>query len=153
MYRVLHGVRLSFHTSCRKEYDRKDVSMNVEYMNILTIETPEILNQYKENLFSTYGNNPPKAVLMLGNAPLILRDDMRRHWGDIPLIVCAESRYIGPDSTYMYNQIIPYKDRIYLKDLRNEYNMTFLAARAFIPEKCPVAASYDSESEEFTVNR
>lgn len=71
---------------------------------------------------------------MLGNAPLILRDDMRRHWGDIPLIVCAESRYIGPDSTYMYNQIIPYKDRIYLKDLRNEYNMTFLAARAFIPE-------------------
>ena len=118
----------------QKEYDRKDVSMNVEYMNILTIETPEILNQYKENLFSTYGNNPPKAVLMLGNAPLILRDDMRRHWGDIPLIVCAESRYIGPDSTYMYNQIIPYKDRIYLKDLRNEYNMTFLAARAFIPE-------------------
>lgn len=118
----------------QKEYDRKDVSMNVEYMNILTIETPEILNQYKENLFSTYGNNPPKAVLMLGNAPLILRDDMRRHWGDIPLIVCAESRYIGPDSTYMYNQIVPYKDRIYLKDLRNEYNMTFLAARAFIPE-------------------
>lgn len=56
----------------QKEYDRKDVSMNVEYMNILTIETPEILNQYKENLFSTYDNNPPKAVLMLGNAPFCI---------------------------------------------------------------------------------
>ena len=108
--------------------------MNVEYMNILTIETPEILNQYKNNLFSTYGNNPPKAVLMLGNAPLILRDEMREHWGDIPLIVCAESSYIGPDSTYMYNQVVPQKDRIYLNDLRDEYNMTFLNARAFIPE-------------------
>ena len=118
----------------QKEYDRKDVSMNVEYMNILTIETPEILNQYKNNLFSTYGNNPPKAVLMLGNAPLILRDEMREHWGDIPLIVCAESSYIGPDSTYMYNQVVPQKDRIYLNDLRDEYNMTFLNARAFIPE-------------------
>ena len=30
----------------QKEYDRKDISMKVEYMNILTIETPEILNQY-----------------------------------------------------------------------------------------------------------
>lgn len=118
----------------QKEYDRKDVSMNVEYMNILTIETPEILNQYKNNLFSTYGNNPPKAVLMLGNAPLILRDEMREHWGDIPLIVCAESSYIGPDSTYMYNQVVPQKDCIYLNDLRDEYNMTFLNARAFIPE-------------------
>ena len=100
----------------QKEYDRKDISMKVEYMNILTIETPEILNQYKENLFSTYGHNSPKAVLMLGNAPLILRDEMRKHWGDIPLIVCAESRYIGPDSTYMYNQVVPQKDRIYLND-------------------------------------
>lgn len=118
----------------QKEYDRKDISMKVEYMNILTIETPEILDQYKENLFSTYGHNSPKAVLMLGNAPLILRDDIRKYWGDIPLIVCAESRYIGPDSTYIYNQIVPYKDRIYLEDLHNEYNMTFLAARAFIPE-------------------
>ena len=71
---------------------------------------------------------------MLGNAPLILRDEMRKHWGDIPLIVCAESRYIGPDSTYMYNQVVPQKDRIYLNDLRKEYNMTFLGARAFIPE-------------------
>ncbi|WP_243462529.1 hypothetical protein [Bacteroides stercorirosoris] len=53
----------------QKEYDRRDVSMKVEYMNILTIETPEILKQYKENLFSTYGETPPKAVLMLGNAP------------------------------------------------------------------------------------
>jgi len=60
----------------QKEYDRKDISMKVEYMNILTIETPEILDQYKENLFSTYGHNSPKAVLMLGNAPLILRDDI-----------------------------------------------------------------------------
>lgn len=57
----------------QKEYDRKDISMKVEYMNILTIETPEILDQYKENLFSTYGHNSPKAVLMLGNAPLILQ--------------------------------------------------------------------------------
>ena len=118
----------------QKEYDRKDVSMKVEYMNSLTIETPEILNLYKDNLFSTYGNNPPKAVLMLGNAPLILRDEMRKHWGDISLIVCAESSYIGPDSTYMYNQVVPQKDRIYLNDLRDEYNMTFLNARAFIPE-------------------
>ena len=118
----------------QKEYERKDVSMKVEYMNILTIETPEILNLYKDNLFSTCGNNPPKAVLMLGNAPLILRDEMRKHWGDIPLIVCAESSYIGPDSTYMYNQVVPQEDRIYLNKLRDEYNMTFLSARAFIPE-------------------
>lgn len=118
----------------QKEYDRRNISMKVEYMNILTIETPEILRQYKENLFSTYGENPPKAVLMLGNAPLLLRDDMRKHWGDVSLIVCAESEYVGPDTTYIYNQIVPKQNRISLKDLREEYNMTFLQAHSFIPQ-------------------
>ena len=118
----------------QKEYDRSDVSMKVEYMNILTIETPEILKQYKENLFSTYGETPPKAVLMLGNAPLLLREDMRKHWGDISLIVCAESKYVGPDSTYIYNQVVPEQNRTYLRDLRDHYNMTYLRARSFIPQ-------------------
>ena len=89
---------------------------------------------------------------MLGNAPLILRDEMREHWGDIPLIVCAESSYIGPDSTYMYNQVVPQKDRIYLNDLRDEYNMTFLNARAFYPRECSTDAPYDSEDEKSVVD-
>lgn len=118
----------------QKEYDRRNINMKVEYMNILTIGTPEILRQYKENLFSTYGENPPKAVLMLGNAPLLLRDDMRKHWGDVSLIVCAESEYVGPDTTYIYNQVVPAQDRISLKELREEYNMTFMQAYSFIPQ-------------------
>lgn len=118
----------------QKEYARKKVNMKVEYMNILTIDKPEILEQYKENLFSTYGEYPPKAILMLGNAPLLLRDDIRAHWGDISLIVCAESKYIGPDNAYIYSRPIPVQDRIPLTKLCEEYNMTYLAAKSFIPQ-------------------
>lgn len=36
--------------------------------------------------------------------------------------------------TYMYNQVVPQKDRIYLNDLRKEYNMTFLGRALLFPK-------------------
>lgn len=106
----------------------------VEHMSMLMINTAEEFEASKSYIFNKYTDSPPKAVLLLGNPALMLREEMCARWGDIPIIVCAEQDYYGPDDAYIERHPIPEDQRIPLKTLAEEYNMTVLHSRFFLKE-------------------
>ena len=73
----------------------------VENMNMLMIDDSLKLADLKTNIFAKYGKKKPKAVLLLGNSMMLFRNEMREAWGDVPLILCGEESYMGPDDCYI----------------------------------------------------
>lgn len=103
----------------------------VEHMNMLFVSDTIEYNMMERALFDKYTNKAPKIVLLLGNSALLLRDDIRTHWGDIPMILCAEEDYIGPDMAYIEKRPILPKERIPLSTLTEQYNLTSLQSKIF----------------------
>lgn len=118
------------------EYIQKQPQLEVytEHMNMLMINDDSVLNEFKKNLFATYEKKPPRMLLLLGNSAMILRDDFREAWGDIPIILCAEDNYMGPKESYFTKTPIAPSDRILVSSLANPYNMVFLHSNFFIAE-------------------
>lgn len=75
--------------------------MYVENMNMLMIDDSLKLAELKTNIFAKYGKKKPKAVLLLGNSMMLFRNEMSEAWGDVPLILCGEESYMGPDDCYI----------------------------------------------------
>lgn len=49
-----------------------------------------------------YEHHRPRLLILLGNPSLLLRDEYRELWGDIPIVLCSEEKFIGPKDTYIY---------------------------------------------------
>ena len=69
--------------------DDPKLAVYTEHMNMIMIDNDSILDQFKDSLFDRYGSHRPRMLLLLGNSSLILRDDLRKMWGDIPMVLCA----------------------------------------------------------------
>ena len=106
----------------------------VEHLSMLMVNAVEEFKASENSILNKYANSPPKVVLLLGNPALMLRDGIRAQWGDIPIIVCAEQDYYGPDEAYIERQPIPEDQRTPLMTLAEEYNMTVLHNRFFLKE-------------------
>lgn len=112
----------------------KNVNVRVEYVNTIMLDNEEQLADFKQNLFEEYKNGKPKAVLMLGNPPLVLCEDILKNWGDIPIVVEAEFDYTGPDKYYLINEAIPENERIPITKLQGKYNLTALCVHSYLKE-------------------
>ena len=55
----------------------------------------------KHAVLDKYSAKAPKAILLLGNPSLLLKDELRNRWGDVPLVLCAEEDYFGSDMAYI----------------------------------------------------
>lgn len=107
------------------------ITFFVEHLNMLMIDDAAQFDRIKQAVLDKYSNKVPKAILLLGNPSLLLKDDIRDHWGDVPLILCAEEDYFGPDSAYIEKLPIPEGDRIPLSTLKDQYNLTVLQTKMF----------------------
>lgn len=113
----------------------KNIPVFTEHMNMLLVNDSVDVRKLQNNIFSKYGDTPPKAILLLGNSTLILRDEIRKQWGDMPLILCGEDNFIGPnENLYLKKYILP-EDRIPITHLAKDYNLTFLQAKLYV-KKC-----------------
>ncbi len=115
-----------------------DLSNNLngelEHVNMLLLETDSASKEYAHNLFAKY-THAPKLLILIGNGPLIYRDEFKKRWKDTPIIVCGEENFIGPDKYYVgKRKAIPMGERILLKDISEEFNLTLLQMGAY-PEK------------------
>ena len=106
----------------------------VVHLNMPMVSNQDQWRQVTDHIFERYSTKPPKAVVMLGNPTLILRERIRQEWGDISVILYAEEDYIGPDRAYFEKHPIPETERTPLSELSDKYNMTFFHARIFLRE-------------------
>ncbi len=104
--------------SCMTEFVQKDPNLTLyaEHMNMLLIDKDTILEEFKHDVLSKYQKRP-RMLVLLGNPALMLRDELRKMWGDIPIILCAQEDYVGPKEVYLRKQPIRKFDRVPLSEL------------------------------------
>lgn len=137
--------------SATTEYilNNSTLSLYVEHMNMLMMGNDTIVNEFKSTCIEKYRDRVPRMVLMLGNSAMILRDDLRQMWGDVPIVLCAEEDYIGPDEYYIKKQPIPLSERIPLDKLVDPYNLVFLHADMYIEENIDLMVRMIPQMERF----
>lgn len=141
-FRIISGV-----TNYIQEAPR--LALYTEHMNMLLIDNESVLDEFKQVLFKKYGKNPPRMLLLLGNSAMILRDDVRKVWGDIPIILCAEQDYMGPDESYLQKTSIDTAQRIPIANLADSYNLTFLHSDFYIKENVELICQMIPEIKNF----
>lgn len=104
-----------------------NLEVYVEHMNMLLMNTLSGLDDFRANLSREYGKNPPRIVIYIGAPAYAVRDFAEKQWGkDVPSIICSEEDFVGPDKYYIGKMAIPESERIPLKDMAKEHNMTLL---------------------------
>lgn len=110
----------------------KRTAIYVEHMNMLMIDDTLKLQKMKIQFFEKYASRAPKAILLLGNPTMILKNDIRQHWNNIPIILCAEKDYIGPNEAYISKRAIRETERIPLAEIANKENLTVIQLKMFL---------------------
>lgn len=118
------------------EFVQKDpgITLYVEHLNMLLVENDSILEESKRNIFDKYKGRSPRMLLLLGNSALLLRDEYRKVWGDIPIVLCAQEDYLDSYEAYIHRQPSTPEERTPLSYLVDSYNLVYLYADLYIPE-------------------
>ena len=113
----------------------ENLEVYVEHMNTLLMDQQSDLDNFRANLAREYGKNPPRMLIYIGAPAFTMRDFAEKEWGKgIPSIICAEEDFIGPDKYYVSKQAIPHSERIPLRKLNGEYNLTLLYAPIYLEQ-------------------
>ena len=118
------------------EYVQKDsnLALYAEHMNTFMTDNDSVLDDFKDLIAQKYTQPHPKLLVLLGSSALILRDEYRKLWGDIPIILCSEEDFLGPQEAYIQKKAIAPADRIPLSQLAEPYNMVLLYSNLYIRE-------------------
>lgn len=110
------------------------LALYTEHMNMLMMDTDSTLNKFRQAVLEKYKRHSPRMLILLGNSSMILRDDFRKMWGNIPIILCAEEDYIGPKEFYLQKKPVELTARTPIADMAQPYNLTFLHSNFYIKE-------------------
>lgn len=107
----------------------------VSHLNNLLITNDSIYKASVSSLFARYDRIKPDFLLLIGNMAFSLREEIRKHWGDIPMIVCAEND-IYPPTPFFYaredSTRAPQESIRRITDLKDDYNFTAI----YYPNYC-----------------
>ncbi|WP_294480348.1 ATP-binding protein [uncultured Bacteroides sp.] len=110
------------------------LALYAEHMNMLLIENDTILDEFKMLISQKYKKHQPRLLILLGAPALMLRDEFRELWEDIPIILCSEETHLGPKECYLNQQPIQPADRIPFSQLADPYNLVLLYSDLYIRE-------------------
>ena len=111
--------------------------VDVEHMGgqFMHLQNAEDLSEYKENLFGKYADNPPKLLLLLGSASWgLLKESIEKQWKDVPVILCTETDYVGPQEAYLHRRAIAAEERTPLTDYQGNLSLTVFHVPAYLKE-------------------
>lgn len=118
------------------EYVQKDpqLALYAEHMNTLMIDNDSILEKFENMISQKYSQPRPQLLVLLGSPAFTLRDEYRKFWGDIPIILCSEEAFLGPQEAYFQKREIALADRIPTSQFADPYNMVFLYSNLYLRE-------------------
>ena len=89
------------------EYVQKNpkLALYAEHMNTLMIDNDTILGEFKNMISQKYEHHRPRLLILLGNPSLLLRDEYRELWGDIPIVLCSGKNHPRHQFTH-WNQTV-----------------------------------------------
>ncbi len=111
--------------------------VDVDHMNtqMMQMQDTDELLQYEKRLFERYADSPPKLLILLGSASWgLLKDSIERKWKDVPVILCTETNYVGPQAAYREKRAIPEEERTLLRDYKGDLSLTVVYAPTYIKE-------------------
>ena len=104
------------------------------HLKMITMEQPSDFQNFKNKICTELSTRTPKLIVFVGSASFILCDTLNRQWPDIPMILCGERDYTGPDSIVAMGHALTPEQRIPLSKLQGKLNMTMLHANIYIEE-------------------
>lgn len=108
-------------------------NMNSLLMTSKKHKTGEI-ESFKNNLLREYGKNPPRMLVLLGAPIAVLRDFVKQTWPGVPLILCSEMNYIGPENAYLDRRPLRPEERLPLCDKAVSDNITLIRTPLYLRE-------------------
>ncbi len=115
------------------EYKKYPISN--ENMSMLLVKDEEALDLLKKNIFQSHENRPPKVIIMEGNSAwALLHEDIERQWKDVPIILCAEKDFMGPQEAYLKKEAILPAQQIPLEEALKGKNVVVVPTLYYIKE-------------------
>lgn len=133
------------------EYVQKapQLALYAEHMNTFMIDNDSILKEFKNMLSQKYTQPHPRLLVLLGSPAFTLRDEYRKLWGDIPIILCSEEAFQGPHEAYLQKQAIKSEDRTPIAQFAEPYNMVFLYSNLYLRENVQLINHIKSNIKKF----
>lgn len=119
------------------QYKKSSFTIKVESMGdqYTRLQNKEDLLIYEKKLFEKYADNPPKLLILLGNASWgLLKDGLEKQWRDVPVIFCTENDFIGPQDAYLERRAISAEEKIPLKSYNGGMSLTVFYIPIYLKE-------------------
>lgn len=127
----------------------KGTVISTENMNMLSVDDEQELEILRNKLFSSYKERKPKVIILQGNtAWALLHRNIEKKWGDVPIILCAEKDYIGPEEAYLKKVPIYPHQQIPLEEIAKGRNLTIVYVSQYIAETIELMKAFLPKMEE-----
>lgn len=110
------------------------IGIYTAHLRMLTLQSSEALKTFEENICRELSTRTPKLIVFVGSASFILCDDLNRQWPDIPMLLCGERDYTGPDEIIAQGNALTPAQRIPISNLQGKYNLTMMPAEIYLDE-------------------
>lgn len=103
-----------------------NVSCKLYNLNGQLVTDSVMYDHIKETLFNSYDMDTPDYVVMIGKMAFTMRDEVKRRWGDVPILLMAQTANYAPLDYYFAGTESNCESTVKsdLSDLRDEYNFT-----------------------------
>ncbi len=103
-------------------------------LSMFTLQKYQDLKLLEEDIRKKLPHDSPKMIVFIGSPSFILCDLFDRLWPDIPMLLCGERDYTGPDEIIARGQALTPEQCIPISRLQGKYNLTLMHANVYMEE-------------------
>ncbi len=109
----------------------KTPAVYTDNMNILHVRTEAQMDSLRERLLSGFAVPPQLVVLESNGTWVLLHDAIEKQWGNVPIILCSNEDFIGPEKYYLEKSVIPENERTPLADAIRGRNVALVQVKYY----------------------
>lgn len=106
--------------------------LHTEHMNFLLIDSREKLRHKKEEFFNTYKKRPSSIIFLGKDTWVLLKDSIRKRWGDIPTLICTPYNIVNTGEAYLRKDLSSRDEQQSLQETLQGYNATAIILPLYI---------------------